>query len=56
MVDAVRVAQQYVEVIEVGSIENMVRVAQQYIEIIESDEETGGTLISGPHQITIIIG
>lgn len=56
MVDAVRVAQQYVEVIEVGELVANVRVSQQYIEVIESDEESGGTLIAGPHQITIIIG
>lgn len=58
MVDTVRVAQQYVEVIEVGLANPPVRVVQQYVEVIESDEESapGGTMIAGPHQITIVIG
>ena len=56
MVDTVRVAQQYAEVIEVGLVNPPVRVVQQYVEILESDEESGGTLIAGPHQITIVIG
>lgn len=40
MVDTVRVAQQYVEVIEVGLANPPVRVIQQYIEVIGSDEFT----------------